>query len=52
MTSKIRPDGLGSKYDCRKIRERMARGAAHSQREVDALFGRNRNVATEGPSVP
>lgn len=38
--------------DCRKIRERMARGAAHSQREVDALFGRSRDVATEGPSVP
>lgn len=37
--------------DCRKIRERMARGTAHSQREVDAMFGRNRNVATEGPSV-
>lgn len=37
--------------DCRKIRERMARGSAHSQHEIDALFGRGHKAATEKPSV-
>jgi hypothetical protein len=28
--------------DCRKIRDRMTSGAAHTQGDVNALFGRNR----------
>ena len=38
--------------DCRRIRERIARGAVHSQQEVDALFGRKRDATIEDPSRP
>jgi hypothetical protein len=37
--------------DCRKIRERMALGAVHSQQAIDALFGRNRHTAIEDPAA-
>jgi hypothetical protein len=37
--------------DCRRIRERMTRGAAHNQKEIDDLFGRNRDTAIEDSSA-
>ncbi|HET6883725.1 MAG TPA: hypothetical protein VFI31_26460 [Pirellulales bacterium] len=37
--------------ECRKIRERMAQGAVHSQQEIDSLFGRSRQAAVENPSA-